>query len=128
MNFYTEVINEVNRADKEHRIKQGLVSSFSSSMEKLVRNDPWDKPRVVQLAAIAKPCIKCGTGLIPEGAKRNITPSFLKKSYYLCNGCSATKVRERYKLHKAVISLQRQIRRKKVKLAKLLGGIGAPSS
>jgi hypothetical protein len=128
MNFYTEVLNEINRADKKRRIKQGSVSSFTSSMERLVRNDPYDRPRVAQVAAIAKPCIKCGTGLIPEGTNRNITPSFVKKSYYLCNGCSATKVRERYKLHKRVISLQRQIRRRKVQLAKLLGGIGAPSS
>jgi hypothetical protein len=128
MNFLDAVISEINRLDKNTKIKNGDNHSFATSMERLVRSDPWDTPRVTQSPLILKFCIKCKTRLITEGVNRNIPPSYLKKSYYLCNGCSATKVRERYQLHHVVIKKQKAERRRKMKLAKLLGVVNDPSS
>lgn len=128
MSFLDSVIEEINTLDKNNKIKNGSVGSFTSSMERLVRNDPWDKPRVAQSPLILKFCKECKTALVPEGSKRNITPSYFKNKYYICNPCAATKVRKRYHLNTAIISLQKQIRRRKMKLAKLLGSISAPSS
>jgi hypothetical protein len=128
MSFLDTVIDEINTIDKSTKIKKGSISSFSSSMARRVRDDYWDRPKVAQQPLLLKFCKDCRALLVPEGAKRNITPSYLKKGYYLCNPCAATKVRKRYHLNSAVISLQKQIRRRKTKLAKLLGVISVPSS